>query len=565
MDFRKEIVKLLKDAVKIDESALEIPPQPEMGDYSLPCFALSKELKKNPNEIAQKLVRKIQLKQPVARIEVKGPYLNFFVNKQKMAESVLADIIKEKAKFGSAKKKKETVMVEFPSPNTNKPLHLGHVRNIVIGDSVANIHKFLGDKVIRANLNNDRGVHICKSMLAYQKFGKGRTPLKDKKKSDHFVGDFYVKFNEEAEKNPGLEEEAKDMLQKWEKKDKDVMKLWKTMSTWAYEGFEETYDRLGVSFDKYYYESDFYGKGKDIVLNGLKKGLFKRDENGALIVELGKYGLPDKVLLRGDGTSIYMTQDLYLAQKKFKDYKLDKSIYIVASEQNMHFRQLFRILEILGFKWASRCVHLSYGMVFLPHGRMKSREGTVVDADDLIDEMEKVAEKEILKRDIKISKAELKKRAGIIGLGALKFHFAKIDSARNMVYDPEESISFEGETGPYVQYTYARICSIMNKYGKKIDAKADFSLLKDKREEDLAKLLYGFPDTVKKAAETLRLHLIAHYLIFLCQSFNGFYQNVSVLDADEKTKKARLVLINGVKQVIANGLDLLGIEYVERM
>ena len=224
-------------------------------------------------------------------------------------------------------------------------------------------------------------------MLAYQKFGKGKTPLKDKKKSDHFVGDFYVKFNEEAEKNPGLEEEAKDMLQKWEKKDKDVMKLWKTMSTWAYEGFEETYDRLGVSFDKYYYESDFYGKGKDIVLNGLKKGLFKRDENGALIVELGKYGLPDKVLLRGDGTSIYMTQDLYLAQKKFKDYKLDKSIYIVASEQNMHFRQLFRIFELLGFPWAKKCRHMSYGLVNLPEGKMKSREGTVVDADDIVQEM----------------------------------------------------------------------------------------------------------------------------------------------------------------------------------
>ncbi|MBD3312962.1 arginine--tRNA ligase [Candidatus Woesearchaeota archaeon] len=572
MDFRKEIIKLVKKEmkdIKIDDSALEVPPQPELGDYSLPCFTLAKQMKMSPHDIAQDLVRKLQLKQPIIKIEVKGPYLNFFVNKQKMAESVISDILTEKSRFGKTKKKgKETVMIEFPSPNTNKPLHLGHIRNIVIGDSMAKVFNFLGDKVIRANLNNDRGVHICKSMLAYKRFGRGKKPFQAKKKPDHFVGDFYVRFNQEAKKKPELEEDAKEMLQKWEQGDKEVIKLWKLMNAWAYEGFEETYEALGVYFDKYYYESAFYNKGKDIVLKGLKKGLFKQGEGQSVIAELKQYGLPDKVLLREDGTSIYMTQDIYLAVQKFRDYKLSRSIHVVGNEQNMHFRQLFRILEILGYKWAkeNRLVHLSYGMVYLPHGRMKSREGTVVDADDLIEEMQKVAAKEIKKRDRKIKKAELEKRSKIIGLGALKFYFAKTDAAKDMTYDPEESISFEGETGPYVQYTYARICSIIAKYSKRMDAKADFNLLRDRKEEEIVKILYGFHDTVRDSAEHLRPHLMTNYLIRLCQSFNAFYQNVPVLNAeDEKLMKSRLVLLNAVRQVIANGLDLLGIEYVERM
>ncbi|PIN86009.1 arginine--tRNA ligase [Candidatus Woesearchaeota archaeon CG10_big_fil_rev_8_21_14_0_10_44_13] len=567
MDFKKDIIKLLKSDLKeieIDESMLQVPPHPDMGDYSLPCFNFSKQLNKGPSEIAQDLVRKINLKQPIARVQVKGPYLNFFINKAVMAQAVTSEIAKQKAKYGRIEKKKENIMVEYPSPNTNKPLHLGHVRNMLIGDSVSDIFSFLGDKVVRANMNNDRGVHICKSMLAYKKFGKGKKPGKGEK-TDHFVGDFYVKFNQEAEKNPELEKEAQEMLQRWEKGDKETVKLWKLMNTWAYEGFEETYEKLGVSFDKYYYESDYYKKGKEIVSKGLKKGIFKKDGNGAIMVELEKYGLPNKILLRADGTSVYMTSDIYLAQLKFKDYKLDKSIYVVGSEQNMHFRQLFRILEILGNKWAGRCYHLSYGMVYLPEGRMKSREGTVVDADDLIDEMVNVAEKEILKRDPKIDKKELKKRAEVIGLGALKFFMLKIDPARDMIYNPEESISFEGETGPYVQYTYARICSIMAKHGKKPNAKADFKLLTEKCEEELVRKLGDFPPAVRQAAEHYRPSVIAVYLIKLCQAFNTFYHEVPVLQAEKEVKEARLALIDAVKQVIANGLDLMGIEYVERM
>ncbi|MCX6708001.1 MAG: arginine--tRNA ligase [Candidatus Woesearchaeota archaeon] len=560
MNFKKDIVKLLKDIVKIDESIIEIPPRPEMGDYSLPCFSLAKEFKKSPAEIAQELARKLPLKQPISRIEIKGPYLNFFISKDRIAESVLNDIAKEKERFGSSKgksgkegskdkRKRETVMIEFPSPNTNKSLHLGHVRNIVIGD---------------------RGIHICKSMLAYQKFGKDskgkpRDPCKEKIKTDHFVGDFYVKFNDAAKENPDLEEEAKDMLLKWEKKDKEVRKLWKIMNTWAYEGFEETYEKLGVSFNKYYYESDFYDKGKDIIIKALKKGIFRKDESGAVIAGLDRYKTPDKVLLRADGTSIYITQDIFLARKKFTDYKLDRSIYVVASEQNTHFMQLFSILDMLGYRWAKKCFHLSYGMVYLPNGRMKSREGTVVDADDLIEEMKRIAEAEIMKRDKKLTKAELKKRAEIVGLGALKFYFAKMDAAKDMVYNPEESISFEGETGPYVQYTYARICSILKKYGKKPDTKIDFKLLKESKENELIKMLGQFPDEVAAAAEHLRPHLIATYLIRLCQAFNSIYHEFPILQADEETKKARILMISCVKQVIANSLDLLGIEYVERM
>lgn len=568
MNFKKEIIRLLKKdirGIKAEESMIEVPPYPNMGDYSLPCFNFSKQLKKHPKDIAQEFVRKIALRQPIAKVEVKGPYLNFFINKAKMAEASISEIKKQKNRYGRTQKKKETVMIEYPSPNTNKPLHLGHVRNMLIGNSVSEILKLNGDKVIRANMNNDRGIHICKSMLAYKKFGKGRKPDKKKEKTDHFVGDFYVRFNEEAKRNPKFEEEAKEMLAKWEKGDKETVKLWKLMNTWAYEGFEETYEKLGVMFDKYYYESDYYRKGKDIVMKGLKKKLFRKDKDGAVMVELGRYGLPDKVLLRADGTSIYMTQDLYLAEKKFKDYKLDKSIYVVGSEQEMHFKQLFKILEILGYKWAKKCYHLSHGMVYLPEGRMKSREGTIVDADDLVDEMIEVAKKEILKRDSKIGKTELKKRSEIIGLGALKFFMLKTDAAKDMTYDPEKSISFEGETGPYVQYTYARICSIMKKHGKKLPQKVDYRFLGEKLEEGLIRKISDFPNAVKKAAENYRPSIIANFLIKLCQGFNTFYHEVPVLQAEKDVKEARLVLIDAVRQVIANGLDLLAIEYVERM
>ena len=341
MDFRKEIVKLVSKSIKIkvDDSLLEIPPDPNFGDYALPCFSFSKKLKKSPNQIAEEIVRKLIIKEPVIRADVKGPYVNFFISKSMLAEQVLNQIVKDKEDYGKIKippAKKKRVMVEFPSPNTNKPLHLGHIRNMLIGESVSRLLEATGNKVTRANVNNDRGIHICKSMLAYQKWGRDMQP---DKKTDHFVGDWYVKFNSAAETNQDLEKEAQEMLQKWEKKDKEVRQLWKLMNAWAYGGFEDTYEALGLSFDTYYYESEYYDKGKEIVMKALKKKIFKKDKDGAILAPLeNKYKLPDKFMLRADGTSIYMTQDVFLAEKKVKDYKLDQSIYVVGSEQNMHFK-----------------------------------------------------------------------------------------------------------------------------------------------------------------------------------------------------------------------------------
>jgi arginyl-tRNA synthetase len=559
--FEKEIRALLKDKIKTDIE-LTIPPDPLMGDYAFPCFALAKEKKKNPAEIAQEIAKSIEPTPLIRKIEVKGPYVNFFVDKKKLAEQTLKDIAKQKDSYGSTITKKEKIMVEYPSPNTNKPLHLGHVRNMLLGKSVATILSFQGKKVIQANMNNDRGVHICKSMLAYKKFGDNQQP---NKKTDHFVGDYYVLYNQKEKEDPSLEEQTKEMLKKWEEGDKEVIALWKLMNRWALDGFNETYQRLGINFDKVYYESEYYDKGKDIVTNALKKGVFRKEDNNAIGVELKKYGLPDKVLLRADGTSIYMTQDLHLAVEKFKEFKLDKSIYVVGSEQNMHFKQLFKILELLGYKWAEKCYHLSYGMVYLPHGRMKSREGQTVDADELIDEMMLIAESEITKRHDDLSHTEIKKRSKQIGLGALRFFILKMDPAKDMTYNTEESISFEGETGPYVQYAHARISSILKKHGKLIKEKVDFSLLNTDQEEQIVKFLSQFPAVVLDAELHLKPSLIARYLSDLSQKFNEFYHAHQILNEKDELRDARLFLIICIQQVLKNGLALLNIEAPDQM
>ena len=626
-DFKKAIGLIIEKSagIKIDLSILSIPPDPKMGDYSLPCFTLAKEMKKSPQQVAEEIVRKIAIVQPIVRVDIKGPYINFFVNKAILAQEILSRINEEKENYGTAQvaqKQRSKVMVEFPSPNTNKPLHLGHIRNMLLGESVSRLLEASGSKVIRANVNNDRGVHICKSMLAYDRWGNDRDP---DKKSDHFVGDFYVLFSKEAEKNPELEKEAQEMLVLWEKKDKRVRELWKLMNTWAYGGFEATYEALDISFDKYYYESEYYDKGREIVLKALKKGLFSKDETGAITAPLQKYNLQDKVVLRGDGTSLYITQDIYLAIKKFEDYGLERSIYVVGNEQNEHFRQLFSVLDMLGHRWAKKCLHLSYGMVFLPHGRMKSREGTVVDADDLIEEMKDIAKREIERRHPALRADELEKRAKMIGLGALRFFMLKNDPARDMTYNPEESISFEGETGPYVQYAHARICSMLRKHiedsrivgaapsvaaarapslkkskaskntktksktnasgkdnkkagntdkiSKKSDAEekisisaaVDYSLLKSEPEQRLIILLSQYPGIVQKAAADLKPSLVAHYLVRLSQEFTSFYHDCPVLIAEPEVKKARLLLSDCVRQTIGNGLRTLGIDAPREM
>ena len=483
--------------------------------------------------------------------------MNFFLNNNIIVENTLKEINKKQELYGIQKLSNEKIVIEFPSPNTNKPLHLGHVRNIVLGTGVSNLLKAIGNKIYHVNLVNDKGVHICKSMLAYQKYGKNKKP---DIKTDHFVGQYYVKFDEEVKKNAQLETEAQDMLNAWEQGDKEVIKLWKKMRNWALKGMDETYAKFNLDFNKVYFESEIYYEGREVVKKALKKGLLYEKE-GAVFAPLTD--LQDKVLLRSDGTTVYMTQDLYLAEQKIKDFKASSSIYVVASEQNFHFKQLFSILELLGNSWAKKCYHLSYGMVLLPDGKMKSREGTVVDADNLIDEVITLAKDEIKKRH-HLGKKILDERSMKVAMGAIRFYLLKNDPIKDMVYNPKESISFEGETGPYVQYTHARCCSIIDKKGT-LKSNIDFSLLKSQNEINLVKLLKIFPEKVKEAAMNHKPSTLCHYLLALCQSFNTFYHNSKVISEDEKLTDARILLVDSVRQVIDNGLLLLGIESPRQM
>ncbi len=561
MNYEAAILSLLKKHIIEEiELKLEVPPNNDFGDFAFPCFALSKTHKKSPLLIAHDLAAKLNGMDPslLEKVTSQGPYVNFFLNKKQLSITVLHKIAEQKENYGKQKEKKK-IMIEFSSPNTNKPLHLGHVRNISLGDSISRIFSFLGNDVLKACLINDRGIHICKSMLAYRKWGHNKNP---DKKPDFFVGDFYVLFAKKATEHPELEQEAQEMLRLWENSDKDVVDLWKKMNAWVYEGFEETYAKLNISFDRYYYESDIYLFGKEIAQEGLKKEIFFEKE-GAIVAPLEDVGLPDKVLVRSDGTTIYMTQDLFLAQKKFEEEKLDRSIYVVASEQNLHFQQLFAILKKLGNKWADGCYHLSYGMVNLPEGKMKSREGTVVDADKIILELTTLAKKEIQKRHQEIEHTILENRSRQVGLAALKFHMLRIDAVKDMVYNPKESINFEGETGPYVQYTHARISSILRKYGK-LPEEISLSCLGEK-ERSLAAMLEKFPSVITEAASHYKPSYICRYLLDLCQEFNSYYHDVPVLKAEEHVKLARLYLLSCVKIVIQNGLELLGIEAPEEM
>ena len=561
--FKVDVVNALAKATKLSKKdifpLIEVPPSDKMGDYAFPCFVLAKKEKKIPKDIAVELAKKIKTRSPITEIKAEGPYVNFFVDKNKLAEENIKEVIKCSACYGSWPVKKQKVMVEYPAPNTNKPLHLGHARNILLGNAICSILAFAGYQATPVDLVNDRGIHICKSMLAYQKWGKGKKP---DKKSDHFVGDYYVLYNEKF--NHKLEKETQEMLKRWEENDKEVVALWKKMRKWTLDGFKQTYALFDVHHKKTYYESEIYQHGKDIVAEGLKKGVFYKDEDGAVMVDLENEGLGKKALLRKDGTGLYITQDLYLAKVKFKDFKMDKSVYVVGNEQIYHFKVLFKVIEMLGFPFAKNCYHLAYGMINLPEGRMKSREGTVVDADDIVEEMKRVAEKEIKKRHPNLGKKEIEKRKNIIGMGALKFFILKYDPMKDFTYNPEESISFEGETGPYVQYAHARICSILRKVKKFKPEKAKLSF-KEPSEFRIIKLLADFPGIVGEAAENYKPSLVARYALELAQAFNEFYHECPVLKADEKTRDARLALIFSVKLVLRNALGLLGIGAPEEM
>lgn len=487
--------------------------------------------------------------------------------------------------FGVSAPNGQRVMVEYSSPNTNKPLHLGHVRNNLLGFSVAEILQAAGYEVIKTNLVNDRGIHICKSMLAWQKFGNGETPESTDMKGDHLVGKYYVIFDreykaqieelkaagqteEEAKKNAPLILEAQRMLQQWEAGDPGVLSLWKTMNSWVYAGFKETYVRLGVSFDKFYYESDTYLLGKDIIDEGLEKGIFFRKEDNSVWIDLTDEGLDQKLVLRSDGTSVYITQDMGTAQLKYNDYRMDKSIYVVGNEQDYHFKVLFTILKRLGKPGADGLFHLSYGMVDLPSGKMKSREGTVVDADDLMDEMEQTAkaQTEAKGKLDGFDEAEKEHLFHTIGMGALKYFLLKVDPKKRLLFDPNESVDFDGHTGPFIQYTHARIRSVLRKAGERADAEAVKYTALVSEERELILLLTQFPATIKQAADGYSPAVIANYVYELAKAFNKFYHEVSILQAEsEAAKQFRLDLTAVSGKVIQKAMKLLGIEVPERM
>jgi arginyl-tRNA synthetase len=562
--FKEQVIELLKLTALGKEELerlVEVPSDPKLGDYAFPCFSLAKELRKSPAAIASGFAGSIKPAGAVARVEANGSYINFFLDKDLLSETVLKRIFELGSLYGAGQSRSEKIMVEYPAPNTNKPLHLGHARNMLLGSSLCNILGFAGFQALPVDLVNDRGVHICKSMLAYKKWGNNKEP---DKKSDHFVGDFYVLYAKAVENDPELEKDIQKMLVKWENNDLETVKLWSKMRKWTLDGFKETYEKMGVHHKKTYYESEFYAEGKQIVLDGLKNGLFEKDEKGAVIVDLEKYGLGKKVLLREDGTTIYITQDLFLAKLKFMEFHMDRSVHVVGNEQIHHFRVLFKILELLKMPFAEKCYHLSYGLINLPEGRMKSREGTVVDCDDLIDEMRKVASVEISKRHM-LSDSDLKKRANAIGLGALKFFILKYDPQKDFIYNPEESISFDGETGPYVQYAHARICSIFKAaggWGYDEKMKLVFS---HEKELSLIRLLSDYPDVVAESAEKYDPSTVARFALLLAQTFSNFYQECPVIKEEESVRDSRLALIFCVRVVLQSSLSLLGIDAPEEM
>ena len=559
------------------------------GQITLVVFPFTKMSRKAPDATAQEIGERLMAKLPevISGYNAVKGFLNLSISSSQWIS--LLQEIQTNPKFGFKPVTDESplVMIEYSSPNTNKPLHLGHVRNNLLGWALAQVMEANGNRVVKTNIVNDRGIHICKSMLAWLKWGNGETPETSGKKGDHLIGDYYVAFDkhyreevkqlvsqgmdeEQAKQEAPLIKEAHEMLVKWEQNDPEVRNLWKQMNEWVYAGFDETYQALGVGFDKIYYESETYLEGREKVEEGLNKGLFYRRPDGSVWADLTGEGLDEKLLLRSDGTSVYMTQDIGTAKLRFQDYPIDKMIYVVGNEQNYHFQVLSILLDKLGFKWGKDLVHFSYGMVELPNGKMKSREGTVVDADDLVAAMIRDA-KELSADKVNklegITEQEAQEIARIVGMGALKYFILKVDARKNMLFNPEESIDFNGNTGPFIQYTYARIKSILRKWNNEIvlDEKAFETELADK-EISLIQKLRGFEAAVCQAGQDYNPSCIANYCYELVKEYNQFYHDFSVLKEEDKTKQqVRLMLSAAVGQVVKNGMGLLGIEVPERM
>ena len=597
MDIQREIITAVIQAVKeiygtdVPEKMVQLQNTKEgfEGNLTLVVFPFLKISRKKPEDTARDIGQWLQQNcEAVSQFNVVKGFLNLVIAPAAWI-SLLSDINADEH-FGEKQATADSplVMIEYSSPNTNKPLHLGHVRNNLLGWSLAQIMAANGNRVVKTNIVNDRGIHICKSMLAWLKWGNGETPESAGKKGDHLIGDYYVAFDkhyreeirelvaqgmdeEKAKQEAPLIKEAHEMLVKWEQNDPEVRALWEKMNSWVYAGFDETYKALGVGFDKIYYESQTYLKGKAKVEEGLEKGLFERHDDNSVWADLTNEGLDQKLLLRSDGTSVYMTQDIGTAEMRYEDYPIDKMIYVVGNEQNYHFQVLSILLDRLGFKWGKELVHFSYGMVELPNGKMKSREGTVVDADDLIQAMidgaRQVSEEAGKSKDL--PEAEKQEIARICGMGALKYFILKVDARKNMLFNPEESIDFNGNTGPFIQYTYARIRSILRKaeLGQKaasLPSAAEYT--PNQKETDLIQKLYAYGAAVEQAGSDYSPSGIANYCYELTKQFNQFYHDYSILNAETETAKMfRLVLAQNVAKVIRNGMALLGIEVPERM
>ena len=580
-----DAVKALYGAEVAAESIVPSTTKKEFeGNLTIVVFPFLKASHKRPEDTAQEIGEYLVANcEAVEKFNVIKGFLNITI-KPSFWTSVLQSVeATENFGFKPVTDDSRLVMIEYSSPNTNKPLHLGHVRNNLLGFSLAKIMEANGNKVVKTNIVNDRGIHICKSMLAWLKWGNGITPEKAGKKGDHLIGDFYVAFDkhykeelqqlmdggmtkEEAEANSTLMKEARTMLKKWEDGDEEVRSLWRTMNEWVYAGFDETYARMGVSFDKIYYESNTYLEGKEKVLEGLEKGIFYRKDDNSVWADLTADGLDQKLLLRTDGTSVYMTQDIGTAKLRFQDYPIDQMIYVVGNEQNYHFQVLSLLLDKLGFSWGKDLIHFSYGMVELPNGKMKSREGTVVDADELMDEMIATARKMSEGRLKGVPEDEMDDVYRIIGLGALKYFILKVDPRKNMLFNPQESIDFNGNTGPFVQYTYARIRSVLRK-SDEADSATDITAYEpNEKEIEIIQRIADFPSVVSEAGRTYSPALIANYVFEFAKGYNQFYHDYSILKEENGVARAfRLHLSRTVADIIRRGFSLLGVEVPERM